>query len=123
MSGSTAWADVFATQPALAGLAPPKQVLKRDLTLDEYAERWIEANPHVYQTLRRMALDLKARGHERYSMKALFEVVRWHLHMTADDPTVEVAFNNDLTSRLSRRLMQDEPRLAGFFCVRALRAA
>lgn len=123
MTISPAWDDLVVTQPPLAGLAPPKPVFKKDLTLDEYAERWVEANPHIYQALRRMALDLQARGHERYSMKALFEVVRWHMAMTVDDPTTEVTFNNDLTSRLSRRLMEDEPRLDGFFAVRALRAA
>lgn len=37
------------------------------------------ANPWFLRALRDLALDLKARGHKRYSIAGLFEVIRWRV--------------------------------------------
>ena len=35
-------------------------------------------NPAVYSELKRLAIQLRKRGHTQYGIKSLFEVVRWH---------------------------------------------
>jgi hypothetical protein len=80
------------------------------------------ANPTVYTELVALARQAKAAGHERYSIAALFELVRWHR-------TVEVRssdgfkLNNNHRAFYAREIMEREPDLAGFFATREQTAA
>jgi len=75
-------------------------------------------HPEVYAELRLLALRLRDRGHGHYGIKALFEVVRFEraMLMTDDD---SFKLNNNYSALYARLLMKEEPRLKGFFELRA----
>lgn len=78
-------------------------------------------NPHVYDGLKRLAYQLHEAEHERYSMKALFEIIRWEhdLKTTSRD----FKLNNNFTALYARLIMKHEPKLKGFFRTRRRLAA
>jgi len=80
-----------------------------------------QANPHVFDNLARLALDLKARGASRVGIGMLFEVLRWQyaLRTSGDD----YRLNNNHRAFYARKLMADVPDLAGMFEVREQRSA
>lgn len=80
-----------------------------------------EANPHVYEALRRFALEAKRAGRERLGMKALYERVRWYTAVESQGEPWKL--NNSYTAFYARLLMQNEPELAGFFETRHQRSA
>lgn len=86
-------------------------------SIDERFAAFHEMNPHVYDELRRLALDLVHRGHRRIGMKMLFEVVRWSQMSTTGD---EDRLNNNFHSRYARLLAAEEAELADAFEFRAL---
>jgi hypothetical protein len=74
-------------------------------------------NPQVYVELRSLALGLVDAGHSFYSIKGLFEVLRFkHAIKTTGKP---YKINNNLTPFYARLLMANEPRLVGFFKIRS----
>jgi hypothetical protein len=73
-------------------------------------------NPHVYDELWKLACDLHARGHRHYSMKGLFEVLRWHRAMKTTDEDFKL--NNNYTAYYARLIMENDDRLEGFFRLR-----
>jgi len=79
-----------------------------------------EANPHIYQELRRLALKMRGTGRKRYGIKSLFEVLRWHRALASTDDDFKL--NNNYTSFYARVLMEQEPELAGFFNLRKSRS-
>lgn len=74
-------------------------------------------NPQVYYQLRTLALDLVDAGHTFYSIKGLFEVLRFNHALKTTGKTYKI--NNNLTPFYARLLMKNEPRLAGFFKIRS----
>lgn len=89
------------------------------LTPAQRFEKFHAANPHVYEALKQLALDLVERGHEKIGIGMLFEVVRWqHAMRTSDESGYKL--NNDYRSRYARLLMAQETRLAGVFETRTL---
>ena len=77
-------------------------------------------NPHVYVQLVDCARQVKARGKTRYSIKGLFEVVRFR----EDTRTTGKPFklNNNYTAYFARKIMEENPDLDGFFKLRETRA-
>jgi hypothetical protein len=75
-------------------------------------------NPQVYQKLVELARRVRSKGFESYSIKSLFEQVRWHYHMETNDPDFKL--NNNYHSRYARLIMSQEEDLREFFEVRAL---
>lgn len=92
----------------------------RPASIDERFERFHAANPHVYAALREMAIEMRAQGIRRYSVDALMQVLRWRSALKFG-PDGEWKLNDHYTSRYARMLMDQEPSLAGFFSIRALR--
>lgn len=88
--------------------------------LEEQFWAYHEANPDVYRQLRELALQMRRGGVNKYGMKGLFEVLRWHHAMQTSDPE-GFKLNNNFTSFYARLLMDREPALAGFFELRTLR--
>ena len=76
-------------------------------------------NPHVLLELRRLALQLVDAGHRHYSIKGLFEVLRWKTALKTNGKPYKL--NNNLTAFYARLLMETEPRLDGFFHLRTRR--
>jgi hypothetical protein len=92
------------------------------LLADDIETRFVEFhhdNPHVYRALVTMARQWRQRGHDRCSIKMLFEVLRWQAGIATDtgEPFV---LNNDFTSRYARLIAASEPDLAGLFNFRQL---
>ena len=92
----------------------------RGATIDERFMDFHKKNPHVYRNLVLLALDDMARGRRR-GIAALFEDIRYAFEGTEHDPS-EYKLNNDYASKYSRLIMRSEPRLAGHFETRTLKA-
>lgn len=73
-----------------------------------------EANPEVYRRLHQMALRLRQTGARRWSMKALFEALRWEQYLLTADPE-GFKLNNNFTAYYARLMMQRDSLLEGFF--------
>lgn len=84
-------------------------------------ERFHAAHPEVYARLVGLARRLRARGFEQYSIKGLFEIVRFE-QSVREDAAEEFALNNDYTPLYARLIMEREADLAGFFVTRERRA-
>jgi hypothetical protein len=100
-------------------MAPPART-KRRPSIEERFAAFHAANPHVYQTLLRLARRARAAGKERLGMKALWEVCRWEFGLATSGD--EFRCNNDFTASYARLLMQ-EPDLAGMFETRERKTA
>lgn len=74
-------------------------------------------NPAVYSELKRLAIQLRKRGHTQYGIKSLFEVVRWHRALNTGGDDFKI--NNNFGAFFARLLMHHEPELKGFFKVRS----
>jgi uncharacterized Zn finger protein (UPF0148 family) len=79
-----------------------------------------EENPHVYDEIVRLARVAKTRGHTRWGIKGIFEVLRWSQMITNGDN--EFKLNNNYTSAYARLVMENEPDLEDFFETRSIRS-
>lgn len=92
----------------------------KDATIRQRFEAFHKANPHVYGHLVRLALDIRQRGHDKWGIANLFEVLRWESALyTTGDP---YRLNNNFRAWYARILMADNSELEGFFEVRKLHA-
>lgn len=89
--------------------------------LDERFERFHADHPEVYDELVSLARTAKSNGRDRWSMKGLFELVRWNRQFETD-PDEPFKLNNSYASRYARLVMDREADLAGFFETRTLRS-
>ncbi len=90
-----------------------------EMTPMDRARAFHEANPHVYEELRRLALILRRRGHEHFGCKMLIEQMRW-LWMEQTTDVAGFKLNNNYAAFYARLLMDNEPELAGVFALRAV---
>lgn len=95
------------------------RAIREPQTLEEAFRAFHRDNPHVYDELRRLALELVDRGHDRIGIGMLFEVLRWQEAMRT---TGDCGFrlNNSHRALYARLLMDREPRLRGVFETRSL---
>ncbi len=101
--------------------AAPRQLALLADPLDEQFTEFHHANPHVYGHILALAYRWKATGHDKCSMKRLFEVLRWeHGIDTRSDDGFKL--NNSFTSRYARLIHANERELNGFFNTRSLEA-
>ena len=109
---------VPADQPPLE--FDPPQPATGDLTIEARFAEFHRSNPHVYTSLRELALAKAEQGARRISPKLLFEELRAGGVATAtgDDP---YRLNNIYTSRYAR-LLAAEPGLCGRIPMRSLKA-
>ena len=111
-------------QPLGHGLSSEQLELiysRKDLTIDERFAAFHKQNPHIYRKLVNLCREVKAARHETYSVKALFERLRWwhHIELKSKEPFL---LNNDYTARYARAIMLCEPDLKDFFETRKLRS-
>ncbi len=78
-------------------------------------------NPHVYQHLRQLALQLRNSGIQRWGIKALWEVCRYELVLRTSASAREFKLNNNYTAYYARLLMERNPELSDFFETRERR--
>jgi hypothetical protein len=98
---------------------PPAPVPEK--SLDERFEEFLVQCPDVYEHFVRLAHQLRNAGHQRYGSKGIVEVIRFHRATMGQDQD-GWKINNSFTSRLSRKLIEDDPTFATFFEFRRLRS-
>ena len=95
--------------------APIRQhQLPNDNSIEARFIAFHRANPHVLETMRRLALEAKRRGFQRWSIWGVLQVIRWEQH-TQTATAEPWKINNSFTPIYARLLMRIEPALAGFF--------
>lgn len=99
-------------------MTTPPSVSVRHSQLDADFWAFHRANPHVYDTLVRLAREAKANGRRKAGIGMLWEVLRWQYFLRTT--TVDFKLNNNLRSRYARLIMRQESDLHGFFDVRSL---
>lgn len=77
-------------------------------------------NPHIKTKLRRMALELKRKGHQHYGIKALIEVLRWDYAVRTQSGG-DFKINNAFATPYAYILMEESRELRGFFKTRKRR--
>lgn len=92
---------------------------KQKKTIQEEFEEFHRANPDVYNYLVSESRLAKAMGHEKLGIQMLWERLRWEVFIVRKaDATYKLSNNH--TSRYARRIMEQEPDLAGFFMLKGL---
>jgi hypothetical protein len=90
-------------------------------TIEERFQAFHGSHPEVLSELEKLIRQLRARGHKRYSIKGLVEVLRFH-HAVDGRPDEPWKLNNVYTSRYARMLVESDPSLATFFETRQLKS-
>lgn len=90
-------------------------------TIDERFQVMQLQRPQIYALFVHWALQLRDRGHRRYSADAIMHVIRFHTDLS-QEPREPFKISNDLISRYARQAMRDHPELDGFFQLRELTA-
>ena len=94
----------------------------RALQLNAEFDRFVADNPEVYEKFRMIAVKLKAKGFTRWGAKAIWEVLRYELAVSTTANVKDYKLNNNYTSRMARKLMNEEPEDFGdFFELRKLK--
>jgi hypothetical protein len=92
---------------------------------DEMTRRFNEFhrnNPAVLTDMVGLSMALRARGHKRYSIAGIFEVIRFRQAMASKITTNEpFKLNNNFKPHYARLIMEVEPKLRGFFETREAR--
>ena len=92
---------------------PVKRRLPRRDLIQESFEQFHAEHPEIYILLVALCRDVKRRGINRYSIKAVWERARWHY--IVDKGNRDFALNNNFTAPYARLIMQQESDLQGFF--------
>jgi hypothetical protein len=80
------------------------------------SEAYHQANPEVYELIKRFTFQVIAAGFEHYSITSIYERVRWHTMVeTSGDP---FKINNNHRAYYARKFMEDHPEHRGFFRTR-----
>lgn len=94
--------------------------MSNDLSIEQRFNLFHSQNPHVYALFIKYARTAKDKGYDKFSAKAIFERLRWYFafETKSDD---EFKLNNDFTALYSRKAMQENDDLKGFFELRERR--
>ena len=98
-------------QRAFAFAAPAEQ------RFEEFHGR----HPQVYDKLVALAREAKRRGHRQWAARSAWELIRWEFAVPRDDGE-QFKLNDHYIAYYARRIMADEPDLAGFFETRKLKS-
>lgn len=94
-------------------------MIKRNLN-DRFNE-YHKSNPYVFDLFIRFTMEAKRRGYKRFSAKAVFERIRWHMNVETEDAD-GFKINNNYTSRYVRLLEKFFPEHKDFYRKRELRS-
>ncbi len=101
------------TQLSLLDLPPLKVKLSREMQFLEFDRK----NPWIGRELKRRAMELKGAGFKKYSMRTLWESLRWE----RDRQTIAgkpYELNDHWPPFYARKIMQETPSLREFFEIR-----
>jgi hypothetical protein len=90
------------------------------MTLREAAAKFHLENPHIYALFDRFVRELIRAGRLRYSSRAVFERIRWHMAVETSDPHFKL--NDHHTPYYARMWMRENPEYPDFFEIRILKA-
>ncbi|HEU4754686.1 MAG TPA: hypothetical protein VFU47_16380 [Armatimonadota bacterium] len=90
-------------------------------SIQERFERFDRTHPEVYALLLRFARQVRERGWSRYSIRTLWELIRWHYSLSGPEDGFKL--NDQYTSRYARKLLTEHPDEfpSGFFELREIR--
>lgn len=92
-------------------------------SIQDRFEHWLEANPHVFELFKQFARQARAAGRRRYSADAILHRIRWHVNVEmAPVDGEEWKCNDHYSSRLARKLIEQDASFANFFELRELRS-
>lgn len=91
--------------------------------IDRQFQQFHNDNPEVFAQLRALALRWVEAGASRVGIATLFETLRYTSALAGVRDGQGYRLNNNYRSRYARLLMEQEPRLAGLFQLRTIRAA
>lgn len=89
--------------------------------IQEQFERFDAEHPEVYETFRRAAHELVARGRRRFGAKHIAEEIRWMTALGAPQRERPFKINNNYVSRYVRKLLAREPELGEYIETRRIR--
>lgn len=70
-------------------------------------------NPEIWAEFEKIALKLIRQGITHYGAKSIFEVIRWHRIVRANDKQFKI--NNNYTAYYARKFLQKYPQYQDFF--------
>ena len=73
--------------------------------------------PEVVSLFEKLALEISARGFEKYSARAILHRIRWHYHIDKGDR--DFTCNNNWTPTMARWFLDRHPELGDFFETRS----
>jgi hypothetical protein len=86
---------------------------------EEKFNKFHKENPQVYKILVHLTEKAYANGREKIGIKMLFEVFRWEVLVSTNDP--EFKINNNYAPYYARLIMQENPRFGEMFETREIR--
>ncbi len=91
-----------------------------DTRLDEMREQYLKFNkehPEVWDMFVRFSKEIISKGYKNYSVKAVFERIRWEKDIGGDGIN-QFKLNNNYTAFYARKFMDMFPEHKGFFRTR-----
>ena len=85
---------------------------------EQYAE-WRQANPEIWDHVRRYAYEALQAGRSRFGIAMIVERVRWYTMVESAGDDLKV--NNNWRSRMTRELIAEDPRFEDLFETRQLK--
>jgi len=91
-----------------------------DTRLDEMREQYLKfdkEHPEVWDMFARFSKEIISKGYKNYSVKAVFERIRWEKDIGGDGIN-QFKLNNNYTAFYARKFMDMFPEHKGFFRTR-----
>lgn len=92
---------------------------ERVFTIQQRFERFHREHPEVYAQLLDLCRRWVAAGHTAWSVKGMFEVLRWEHHIAGDDQETW-KLNNNYSSRYARLIIREHREFETLFELRDL---
>lgn len=89
------------------------QQLELDLQFTKFCQ-YHKDNPQVYVEFKKFTFKTIKKGFQNYSAKGIFELIRWHSGVTAEQ-TDGFKVNNNYTSFYARLFEKEHPKHQDYF--------
>lgn len=92
------------------------------LSTSEQFDQFDRDNPHVYDTIVRLARQLRMEGYEKVGISLIYSVARWQLRTRTTTEGTGFRLNDHYQSFYARKVMAENPDLDGIFDLRKAEA-
>ena len=86
--------------------------------MQKAVKEYHQKHPEVWDAFERFTFDRIERGFKNYSVKAIFERIRWDMNEVGGDGVNEFKIGNNHPTFYARRFMNMYPQHEGFFRTR-----